>query len=210
MLRYSVEQNNLSAVTGGLFDHGIAHRRVGHRIDSCAEKRSTGKSVEGTALMLGDDIGSQPKGKIGATCSMCRDEQTKRRKTMVSTPYHGGESSARPDHSLGTPDFSFQLGSQLSDNPVNTSAVPAACVGMRQGKPRINKWRVQSLGCDEQFRVKRYVGILLVNLPEDGRSRRPNPRGGTPTVPFTAPQREGLLDPSSKAFNAFLRWQHCV
>lgn len=138
-------------------------------------------------MVLRDGTWSELNGKIWSTGSMRGDEKTKGREATVSTPQDRGQRQPPSHHVLGTSDLPSQLGSQPSDDATNTPAIAAARVGMGQAQPGIGEGRGQRLRRDKQLGIKRDVGILLVNLPENRRGRGPDPGRGTSPIPLTAP-----------------------
>jgi hypothetical protein len=160
--------------------------------------------------VLFDGVHPETSRKIGPACAVCGNEQSQGRQAMIGASYDHGQPASFADQSFGSSDLPLQFGFQQTYNAANPAAIAPTCLGMSEAEPWIDKRGAESLRRNVQLGIQRDARVLVVSLPQDRRGRSPDTGSGTSSIPLTAPQREGLFNPYSKAINAFLRWQHSV
>jgi hypothetical protein len=174
---------------------------VRNRVELGWQECEAGRAIKRTAMMLLDGPGSVPGGQVGSAGPVGRDVPPQGRDPGIVSAEDAGESPPLAHPPLGSPDLASQFGTQLADDSVDQLLVAAGSFGMSQVGPGIDERIGGGLRCDEQFGVKGDLAALAVHLPEEHGSRRPDPWGGTTTIPAAVPQCIGPFDPVRKTID---------
>jgi len=110
-----------------------------HRVKFRREECKTGRTIEGAAVVLLDGTRSEPFREVRTGGTMRRDVESQGREARVSRAEDGAQSPPLAEQILSSPDFTLQLGTQLTDDSTDALSVPLTCFGLGEIRPGVSK-----------------------------------------------------------------------